>query len=169
MFTGKPGCGKSTVAKLINPDSTYFINCTTDNSIDMVRGLARTCSSVTLDGERRVVVLDEADYLSKEAQAALRGVVESMSSVNDFIMTANEPERLSDAIRSRFLPIPFDFLASEDFKQNLLNRLRRIATCEGHGDVSDAQLRAIIKQRFPDIRGMIKQMQFDLMDTVATT
>jgi DNA polymerase III delta prime subunit len=169
MFTGKPGCGKSTVAKLINPDSTYFINCTTDNSIDMVRGLARTCSSVTLDGERRVVVLDEADYLSKDAQAALRGVVESMSSVNDFIMTANEPERLSDAIRSRFLPIPFDFFASEEFKQNLLNRLRRIATCEGHGDVSDVQLRAIIKQRFPDIRGMIKQMQFDLMDTVATT
>ena len=91
LFHGRAGCGKTTVAKLINPNNTLYINCTAENSINMVRELERRCSSVTLDGGRRVVLLDEADYLTKDAQAALRGAVESLSVANDFVMTANDP------------------------------------------------------------------------------
>lgn len=164
MFYGKPGSGKTSVAKLINPGTTIFINCTIENSISMVRELERSCSKVTFSGDRRIVVLDEADYLTKDAQVALRGLVERYSSNNCFIMTANDPERLSDAIQSRFLPIAFDFMASSEFKQALLERLKVIAASEGRVDAQEVHLRLIINQCFPDIRKMIKKLQYELMD-----
>lgn len=164
MFHGKPGCGKTTVAKLINPDEILFINCTMKNSIEMVRNLERTCSALTFSGARRVVVLDEADYLSKDAQAALRGLVEEYSSNNCFIMTANEPQRLSVAVKSRFHLVAFDFMASSEFKQALLDRLRVIATRKNYPEVEEAFLKSVVRQCFPDIRSMIKTMQYELMN-----
>lgn len=164
MFYGKPGCGKTTVAQMINPAETLFIDCVMNRSIEMVRNLKRSCSAVTFSNERRIVVLDEADYLTKEAQAALRGLVEEYSSDNCFIMTANEPQRLSDAIQSRFHPVPFDFMKSSEFTQALLNRLRVITTSEGYPEVEEAFLKSVVRQCFPDIRRMIKSMQYELMN-----
>jgi replication factor C small subunit len=162
LFFGKPGCGKTTVGRLINPNNTLYINCTADNSINMVRELERKCSSVTLDGSRRVVLLDEADYLSKDAQAALRGVVESLSVANDFVMTANEPWKLSDAIRSRFFPVCFDFDEDMKLKTDLKARLCNIAHEEGYTEVADDQIFEIVEYSYPDVRKMLKSLQFQL-------
>lgn len=162
LFYGSPGCGKTTVAKLINPENTYYINCTLNRSIDLIRDLERVCSTVNVYGERRLILFDEADFLSKEAQAALRGFVEEYDAVNDFIMTANYPEKLMDAIKSRFLPINFDLINSEQTRSRILKRLRDISYLEGYSDTSEALLRGIISDCFPDIRQMLKRLQFDL-------
>jgi len=162
LFYGRPGMGKTTIAKLINPDNTLFLNCTLSNSVAMVKDLERTCSSVTLNGERRVVILDEADYLTEAAQAGLRGAVERLSVTNDFVMTANEPERLSDAIKSRFLPVKFDFLLSADYLESLVIHLWSIAAAEGYEVVDKKSLEVIVRTNFPDIRKMIKTLQFEV-------
>lgn len=162
LFHGRAGCGKTTVAKLINPDNTLYINGTASNSINMVRELEKKCSSLTLDGTRRVVLLDEADYLSRDAQAALRGVIESLSVANDFVMTANEPWKLSDAILSRFYPVCFDFQNDKELKVDMKARLWTIAHEEGFTDVSDEQLFEIVEFAFPDMRRMVKSLQFQL-------
>lgn len=163
LFYGKPGMGKTTAAKLINPEGTYHLNCTLDNSVAMVKELKRNCTAYPIDSERRLVLLDEADFLTDAAQAGLRGAVEELSVVNDFVMTANEPERLSAAIRSRFFPVHFDFLLTDDYLQDLAVRLWEIADCEGYGDVDMHLLRALVRRNFPDIRKMIKALQFELM------
>jgi replication factor C small subunit len=162
LFYGRPGMGKTTIAKLLNPENTLFLNCTLDNSVAMVKELERTCSSMTLTGDRRVVILDEADYLTDAAQAGLRGAVEALSVANDFVMTANQPARLSDAIRSRFLPVNFDFLLSDEYLESLVIHLWSIAAAEGYGDVDRKHLEVIVKTSFPDIRKMIKTLQFEI-------
>jgi DNA polymerase III delta prime subunit len=162
LFHGRAGCGKTTVARLINPSNTLYINCTAENSINMVRELERRCSSVTLDGGRRVVLLDEADYLSKDAQAALRGAVEGLSVANDFVMTANEPWRLSEPIRSRFYSVCFDFEDDKDLKVDMKARLWNVAYEEGYTEVTDQQIYEIVEYCFPDMRRMLKSLQFQL-------
>ncbi len=75
LFYGRPGSGKTTVAKLINPDNTYFINCSSKNSVETVRWIEKTFACRSLFDERRLLLLDEGDQLTTEAQEAKRAVL----------------------------------------------------------------------------------------------
>lgn len=163
MFYGRAGAGKTTAAKLLNknPENIIFMSCT-DNSVHMVRSLENYCSTVTMNGGRRTIILDEADALKIDAQQALRGIVERFSVNNDFIMTANDPNKLSEALRSRFYPVPFEFLASRELLLDYQCRLWEIALIEGFPEVSDDLLKVIVKHCFPDMRRMIKRLQYEI-------
>lgn len=160
LLYGRPGCGKTTAAKLLGPE-IMFVSCS-ENGVEMIRNLAKDCSSHTLSGDRRIVVLDEADALTKQAQDALRGIVEAMSVTSDFIMTANDPNSLSEALRSRFLPLLFEFPLTEQLRESYELLLTNIAKNEGFENIVKSHIQLIIKEQFPDVRRMIKRLQFDL-------
>ena len=163
LFWGRPGCGKTTVAKLINPENTVYINCSTNNSIDTIRWVEETFNCGMVTGGRRLLLLDEADNLSKDAQAAIRGVSEELSLYNDFILTANDPNLLTEAVRSRFLPVGFDLTHSDEVITLICDRLCYIAKNERCECFDIDLIEKIVSDTFPDLRRMIKRLQIELL------
>ena len=118
MFTGSAGVGKTTAAKALcnELDLDYMlINGSEDGNIDTFRGkIKQFASTISLHGGQKVVILDEADYISAESvQPALRGFIEEFSSNCRFIMTCNFKNRIINPLHSRCTVIDFKIPNSE--------------------------------------------------------
>ncbi len=127
----------------------------------MVRWLETEFNCGMVTGGRRLLLLDEADNLTADAQAAIRAVSEELALHNDFVLTANDPNKLSEAVRSRFLPVQFDLSKNEDLIDQLVTRLDQVATSEGYPNTDRNVLKGIVERTFPDLRRMIKTLQFE--------
>ena len=164
MLTGPAGCGKTTIAKAMCEQlglNHLFINSSDERGIDMLRTKIKGyASTVSLTGGRKVIILDEADYLTPEAQAALRGAIEEFSENCSFIFTCNFKARLIDALHSRCAVVDFGLKGDEKPKMavKMLKRLEQILTTEGI-QYEKAVLVKMVERYFPDYRRLLNELQ----------
>jgi DNA polymerase III delta prime subunit len=164
MLTGTAGCGKTTVAKAMCEEigcNFLFINSSDERGIDVLRTKIKGyASTVSLTGGRKVIILDEADYLTPEAQAGLRGAIEEFSENCSFIFTCNFKARLIDALHSRCSVVDFALKGDEKAKMaaQMFKRLSHILTEEGITYDKDV-LGKIVQRYFPDYRRTLNELQ----------
>ena len=160
LFSGSAGIGKTTMAKiLINeleiPDYDVLeINASRTNSVDAVRDKITNFVQMIPFGPFKVVLLDEADYLSPNAQAALRGVMEEYHNTARFILTCNYPNRIIPALHSRCQGYHIERIDQTEFTA-------RVATIlvEENIDVELETLDLYVKATYPDLRKCINMVQ----------
>lgn len=166
LFWGMPGTGKTSAAKIFERGNydVLMLNGSKENGIKEVRNtIERFASTVSLYGTPKILVIDEADYLSDNAQAALRNLVETVSCNCRFILTANHPDKLSRAIRSRFFPINFNLTndqipeisarVSKTIEQRLKERTLPLPL---------SRIEEIVETSMPDLREVANKLQFEL-------
>ena len=164
MLTGSAGVGKTTVALAMCEQiglNYLFINSSEERGIDMLRTKIKGyASTISLTGGRKVIILDEADYLTPEAQAGLRGAIEEFSDNCTFIFTCNFKSRLIDALHSRCSVI--DFALKADEKPRMASQLfTKASTILNQESVEyDKQvLIKIVEKFFPDYRRTLNELQ----------
>jgi DNA polymerase III delta prime subunit len=164
LLSGTAGVGKTTVAKALCNEvgcDYIIINGSDESGIDVLRNKIKNyASSVSLSGGRKVVIIDEADYLNPNStQPALRGAIEEFASNCSFIFTCNFKNRIIDPIHSRCSVIDFKIngskpkLASQFFK-----RVENILQQEKITYSKDV-VAAIITKHFPDNRRILNELQ----------
>ena len=164
LFAGSAGTGKTTLAKLIvkNIQCDYlYINASDENGIDTIRDKVKGFASTASFQPLKVVILDESDFLTQPAQAALRNLIEEYSAYTRFILTCNYVERLIEPLQSRcelhILKPPTKGAVAKHICTNILD-------VEGiKYDVKDVV--TVINEFYPDIRSVIKVLQSNVVDS----
>lgn len=164
MLTGTAGVGKTTIASAMCEEiglNYLFINSSEERGIDMLRTKIKGyASTISLTGGRKVIILDEADYLTPEAQAGLRGAIEEFSANCTFIFTCNFKARLIDALHSRCSVIDFTLKAEEKprMASQFFKRLEVILKTEGITYDTKVLIK-IVEKHFPDYRRTLNELQ----------
>lgn len=161
LFCGVQGSGKTSLARILVQDilkcDYLYVNASDETGVDNIRnkvsGFAQTKS---LDGNLKVIILDEADYLSSSSQAALRNLIESYSNTTRFILTGNYRHKIIPALQSRCQSI--------DVKPNLKGAVKKCLQILNKEKISydKGQLTTVVnlvKKHNPDLRRCINELQ----------
>ena len=160
LLAGSAGAGKTTLAKVlvnelgIDPAEFMHINASRDNGVDFLRSRINNFCSTMSNGPFKVVLLDEADYITPPAQGILRGMMEQYHEGVRFILTCNYPNKIIPALHSRVQTIAFRTLDETQYTR----RLAEILVTEGV-DLDADTLSLYVKACYPDLRKAINTVQ----------
>ncbi len=162
LLYGKAGTGKTTLAKLLvnNIECDYmYINASDENSVDTVRNKVRGFASTMGFKDYKIIILDECDYITPNAQAALRNLMETFSKHCRFILTCNFVERIIDPIQSRCQ----SFQVIPPSKKEVALHIHNILNEEGVASKMD-DVAGLVNAGYPDIRRVINSCQRQCVD-----
>ena len=164
IFYGPAGTGKTTLAKLIvkNIECDHlYINASDERGIETIRDKVSGFASTMSFKPIKVIILDEADFLTIQAQASLRNVIETFSRTTRFILTCNFIERIIDPLQSRCQTLKIVPPSKFDIQKHL----EKVAQKENIEYIVD-DLITIVSNNYPDVRKMLNTVQVSTQDNI---